>query len=54
MLASPEDGEGEMQRLFAKLLKPVYADLHVALRTSQGELDTPQAYRRTFGLCKRW
>ena len=53
-VASPEDGEGEMQRLFAKLLKPVYADMHVALRTSQGELDTPQAYRRLFGLCKRW
>jgi hypothetical protein len=53
-VASPEAAKTEMNKLFAKLLKPVYEEMLDALVKAQRALDTPASYRRVKQRCRNW
>lgn len=53
-VASPKAAEAEFQRLYKKLLEPVYQEMLVALQKAQGQIDSPGEYRRVHKLCRKW
>ena len=53
-IASASSAGAEMERLYTKLLEPVYQKMLAALRAAQGAIDTPEAYAKVHRKCDNW
>ncbi len=54
LVGTEEETKTEVERLLAKLLKPVVKEMRRDLLEAQADLDTPLQYARVRGQCKNW
>jgi hypothetical protein len=53
-IGASKNAKVEMERLYAKLLKPVYVDMLKSLNASQSRMDSPASYARAHRKCSNW